>query len=100
MNLQIKSDVFDIVDRLKEIDKDYFVVFSLAKSKFELHHATQPMTTYCLTFPFDCLDERCVDLTLKTRRQNKEELIGEMERENEKLTKEKINNLKRRLYGS
>lgn len=100
MNLKIESDVFDIVKRLKEIDNSYFVVFSKAKLKFELHHAIQPITTYCLTFPFDCLDERCIELTLKTRQQNKEKLIKEMEKENERLEKEKINTLKRRLYGS
>lgn len=56
MNIKVEDDVFDIIKRIKEIDKDYFVVFNKEKSKFELHHSTQPLTTYCLTFPYECLD--------------------------------------------
>ncbi len=100
MFFKIDSDVFDITNRLKEIDKDYFIQFNLSKKKFELHHATQPFTTYCLTFPFEQLDERCVNLALKTRWQNREQLFKEMELENEKIEKEKVNTFKRRLYGS
>lgn len=100
MNIKIENDVFDIVKRIKEIDSNYFVVFNKKKLKFELHHSAQPLTTYCLTFPYECLDTRCVDLTYKTRQQNKEKLIKEMEEENEKLEKEKLNTIKRRLYGS
>lgn len=96
----IEDDVFDIVKRIKEIDSDYFVVFNKQKLLFELHHASQPLTSYCLTFPFEHLDVRAVDFVQKTKRQNKDKLIKEMEEENEKLEKEKINTFKRRMYGS
>lgn len=100
MNLNIESDVFDIVARLKEIDSDYYVVWNESKTKFELHHNSQPLTSYCLTFPYNTLDARCVDLALKTRAQNRDKLLREMNLENEKAEKEQVNNLKRRLYGS
>lgn len=92
MKIPIKSDVFDIVNRLCEIDHTYFVVFDTKKQKFELHSSNQPFGTYCLTIPYECLDERTITLALKTRSQNKDALIAEMEQNNQKI--------QRSLYGS
>ncbi len=89
-SFEITSDCLDIVKRIKEIDEDYFVVFDLSENKFQLHNHSQWKNTYCLTFPFDALDERAYFLTLKTRVQNSDKLFAEMEEENKKLEKAKI----------
>lgn len=103
-SFEIESDCLDIIKRIKAIDEDYFVVFDLDKKKFELHNKSQGGNTYCLTFPFDTLDERAVTLVLKTRVQNSDALFEEMQRENEKQEKDNIkkiwNDFKETLYDS
>lgn len=103
-SFEIESDCLDIIKRIKAVDEDYFVVFDLDKKKFELHNKSQGGNTYCLTFPFDSLDERAVTLVLKTRVQNSDALFEEMQRENEKQKKDNIkkiwNDFKETLYDS
>lgn len=103
-SFEIESDCLDIIKRIKAVDEDYFVVFDLDKKKFELHNKSQGGNTYCLTFPFDTLDERAVTLVLKTRVQNSDALFEEIQRENEKQEKDNIkkiwNDFKETLYDS
>lgn len=103
-SFEIESDCLDIIKRIKAVDEDYFVVFDLDKKKFELHNKSQGGNTYCLSFPFDSLDERAVTLVLKTRVQNSDALFEEMQRENEKQEKDNIkkiwNDFKETLYDS
>lgn len=87
MLIKIYEDVFDITTRLKEIDNDYFVVFNTEKNKYEVHNKSQK-NTYCLSVPFSGLDSRTIDLTLKTRRENIDKLLKEIEQNNEKIEKE------------
>mgnify|MGYP004642250925 FL=1 len=103
-SFEIESDCLDIIKRIKAVDEDYFVVFNMDKKKFELHNKSQGGNTYCLTFPFNILDERAVTLVLKTRVQNSDALFEEMQRENEKQEKDNIkkiwNDFKETLYDS
>lgn len=103
-SFEIESDCLNIIKRIKAVDEDYFVVFNLDKKKFELHNKSQGGNTYCLTFPFDTLDERAVTLVLKTRVQNSDAIFEEMQRENEKQEKDNIkkiwNDFKETLYDS
>lgn len=103
-SFEIESDCLEIIKRIKAVDEDYFVVFDLDKKKFELHNKSQGGNTYCLTFPFDTLDERAVTLVLKTRVQNSDALFEEIQRENEKQEKDNIkkiwNDFKETLYDS
>lgn len=87
MLIKIYEDVFDITTRLKEIDKDYFVVFNTQKNKYEVHNKSQK-NTYCLSVPFSGLDSRTIDLTLKTRRENIDKILKEIEQNNEKIEKD------------
>lgn len=102
-SFEIESDCLDIIKRIKEIDKDYFVMFNPNKNKFELHNRAQKYS-YCLTFPFSQLDERAYLLTLKTRVQNSDLLFQEMEKENKLLEQRKIksvlNDFKEKIYDS
>lgn len=103
-SFEIYSDCQDIIKRLKEIDKDYFVVYNISRKTFELHNCGQEEGTFCLTLPFDCLDERTIDLTLKTQSQKRDELIRELDAENERLEKSRkkniLNEVEARLYES
>lgn len=99
---EIESDCLDIIKRLKEIDEDYFVKFEPSSQTFQLHNRSQKKNTFCLAFPFDTLDERAIDLTLKTRVQNSDEIFREIEESNRELeiskTKQILNDFKEQLY--
>lgn len=101
---EIESDCLDIIKRLRAIDKDYFVLFNSDNHKFELHNHAQGKGTYCLTFPFDVLDERAVTFTKKTRVQNSDAIFQEMEAENRALERAKakqiLNDFEEKLYDS
>lgn len=101
---KIESDCLDIIKRIKSIDKNYFVVFDLDLKQYQLHNSGQFHNSYCLTFPFDCLDERAYLHVLKTRVQNSDSLFEEIDRQNKLLEKKQINqvlnNFKERFYDS
>lgn len=85
MKINVKDDVLDIVNRIKQIDSSYFIIYDTNKNIYELHCLEQPLSTFCLTL-YDKLDERSVNKTLKTRKQNKDALIEEIEKNNAKIS--------------
>lgn len=79
--MEIKNDLFDIAARIREIDPRYFVVYDEKTKKYQLHsHTERP--TFILAFPYDKLDCRAITHTLKTRAENLDNLIEEIERHN------------------
>lgn len=88
----IKHDVFNIIKRLKKIDKNYFIVYNLNSKKFEVHHKASTNTLQ-LVLPYTNLDKRTLDLVLKTSVENQKKLLDEMEQNNKKLETEKQNRL-------
>ena len=101
MKIKVFSDNFFITSRLKEIDRSYFILYDTNSQKFEVHSSGQFGNSYCLTLPFDVLDERAVDHVLKTRVQNKDEILKELDRQNDllekKAIKEQINKIEEAL---
>lgn len=97
MKIKLKSDNLFITDRLKEIDNSYFVLYDTKTKKYQLHSDCQSETSYCLTFPFNSLDNRAIDFALKSRVQNKKKIFDEIEKENEKFIKSKIKESKNLL---
>ena len=93
MLIEIENDVYFIVDRLREIDEDYQIFFNTKRKVFEVHHKGQIGDSYCLTVPYKTLDKRTLDLVNKTKRENCEKLLLEMERENRKLEDKRFNEL-------
>lgn len=82
----IENDLFGIGDRLKAIDPAYFVVYNRGRGRFEVHNSRQRRRdTLALAVPYRSLDARTVSLTLKTRRENIEKLVAEMELNNKRL---------------
>lgn len=100
----IQSDTYYICERLKEIDSSYFIVFNFEKNKFEIHSSEQKGDSYCLTIPYDVLDERTINLVKKTRAINVDKLIEEMDKENDikqrQREKDAVNCLKEVMYDS
>ena len=85
MYIEIKTDPYFVSQRLKEIDQSYYLVFNVLRGKYEVHSSAQVGCSYCLTSPFEGLDERLLDLTKKTRRENLRQLLKEIDEENKKL---------------
>lgn len=69
MNIKIEDDVFDITKRIKEIDDGYYIEYNCKRKLYELHNFNQ-LNSYCLTIPFDNLDDRVLDLILYTNISN------------------------------
>lgn len=78
MKIKITSDVFDITKRLKKIDESYYVLFDTKKKMYELHSNCQK-ESFCLSLPFECLDNRTIEKTLKTKVENRKALFAELE---------------------
>ncbi len=97
MLIEIKSDPLFVTNRLKEIDQDYFLVFNTIKHKYEVHNHNQIGCTYCLTYPNPALDERLIELVKKTRRENIDELMKEIDKANKKIEQEFIKSQKEKM---
>ena len=77
--IEIRQDVFDIADRLKEIDGDYFPVYNLTKRRFEIHHRGR-RDTLQLVLPYPSLDIRARQRVRETRREWVENMLRDIER--------------------
>ena len=84
MKIKIQHDVFNIVNRIKQINAGYFVMFNTKNQKFEIHNKNYK-NTLCLTLPFNQLDCRAIEYVLKS--QNVEQMLAEIENNNLKIEK-------------
>lgn len=82
MKIKLMHDVFNISKRIKEIDKYYYIVFNTLAKKFEVHNSMQIGSSFCLTLPFDELDERTIDYVYKTKSENIDKILEQIEKEN------------------
>ena len=96
--IKIYSDVYFICQRLKKIDKSYEVYFNCEENSYEVHSKSQIKNSYCFKVPYDQLDSRTLDYAVKTRIENRDKLLEEIELQNnllyEKNLKEQVNLLK------
>ena len=93
MKIKIDCDVFDIVNRIKQIDDGYFVMFNTDSKKFEIHNKNTK-NSYCLTIPYTQLDVRTIELIEKTHVKNYKKIVEELEVNNEKIQKNALKELK------
>ncbi len=86
----IEHDPLFICQRLKEIDKSYFVLFNCNKKQFEVHSSEQFGGSYCFTVRTGALDERVITYALRTRQEKQAEIIAEIDRDNQRLEKSRV----------
>lgn len=86
--IQIKTDLFDIAKRLKEIDNHYKLYYNNKLKRYEVHAYG---ALQCVV-PYKYLDARTLLHIRKTRIENREVFLKELEEEN--LIKEKIQQIK------
>ena len=82
MKIRIFHDVYNISQRIKNLDRYYFILFNTSKGKFEVHNSSQLDSTYCLTLPFNQLDERTLTYVYQTMSTNIEKILENIENEN------------------
>jgi MFS superfamily sulfate permease-like transporter len=87
----ITEDTFDIAKRLKQIDNNYILKFNLHKKQYEVFYKESDKHILQLVLPFKELDKRTIDYVNKTRVQNIEKLIKNIQKQNEKLEKDAQN---------
>lgn len=85
MKIKILFDVYNIAKRIKSIDRDYYVVYDTSKQLFEIHNSNQVGSTYCLTIPYNQLDERALKLVRKNQSANIDEILEQIENDNKHL---------------
>ncbi|MFQ6752143.1 MAG: hypothetical protein ACLRFL_01070 [Clostridia bacterium] len=88
MKINISHDVYNISNRVKCIDRDYYVVYDTIKMKYEVHNSSQIGSSYCLTLPYDALDVRALDYINMTRVSNIDDILFRLDRDNVALDSE------------
>ena len=84
----VKTSALNIPERLKQIDKGYFLVFNHRSKEFEVHHREQRDNTFCLNIPYKELDVRTLELVKRTRMEYAKQIFKEMEENNLKIERE------------
>lgn len=85
MLIEIKNDVYFVLSRLQEIDKNYRIYYNTKRKVFEIHNKAQLWGSYSLTVPYGVLDPRVVELVRKTRVENSKKIFAEIDAQNEKI---------------
>lgn len=81
------KDIFNIHQRIREIDDGYRIFYNTKLSRFEIHNLNQKKDTFALVVPYDQIDARVITLVRKSRVENFDKIINEIEESNEKILK-------------
>ena len=87
---RIENDVLDIAARLREIDDGYFIVYNGLFRRLEVHNQKQRGNTFCLVVPSNRLNARTVELVRKTRAENADRLLTEIDEHNARVENEAL----------
>lgn len=98
MKFLIKNDLFDIFERIKNYDNNYFIVFDTDLSKFKVYtdkfqidktpeYIEGNKLYYVLTFPYKELDVRSIQYLYQTEIKNVDLLIKNLNLQNDILEK-------------
>lgn len=93
MKIKIESDVFDITNRIKDLDENYFILFDDSKNSFEVHNHNQP-DSYCFTSKYNSLDSRIIDEINMLNIANIDNIINEIDKNNAIIEQNNINESK------
>lgn len=85
--ININSDVFDITNRIKEIDSGYFVVYNTNTRNFEIHNTKQNGSTFCITCDTG-LNATVITKLRKSKIENIDKILREIDENNAKYEKE------------
>lgn len=81
MKIIIENDVFDIANRLKEIDETYYILYDKIKCRYEVW-SKDIVNILCFVVPYNTLDARTIMYAQKTNSNNAQKLFEEIEKNN------------------
>ena len=90
----ITADLFNISNRLKKIDKNYFIIFNHVKKVYEVHYKNQSGSTFCFSVEKKYLNSEVITKAHKTNVRNAKGLLSEIFENNKKLSEKSENYLK------
>ena len=90
MEIRIRNDLYDIADRLKEIDPHYEVCFDTGRQKYIL----KAFGILQAVLPYDELDQRTLGYVYYTRRGNALNVLSDVDRYNERRERENVRKVK------
>ena len=82
---EIKSNVYHIPERLKEIDPSLFVVWNNKNKRIELHSTENKGNTFYMALPFNELDSRTIDYVHHNMRIREQGLLKHIDAHNRTL---------------
>ena len=103
MKILVKSDNFDICNRVKKFDCTYRVVYNNNNDKYEIYSTRLGISveivsgvplSYVCTIPYNQLDARTINYLYDTSIDNIESIIDKIEADNNKLEREYQTKLK------
>lgn len=86
MRIRIKNDLYDIADRIKEINPDYEIFYDTEKEKFILMKGKFVSSI----LPYKTLDARTLDYVYETRPENSDKLLSEIDSYNERKRRDSV----------
>lgn len=85
---EIKSNVYHIPERLKEIDPTFFVAWNNKKQRIEIHCSENKGNTLYMVVPFNELDSRIIDHVKQNMKLRDYGLLKVIEENNRRLEQE------------
>ena len=95
----VNSDALGIIERIKKWNSKYDIYYNLKSKKYMLYlfeNEFKP-SVYCLTYPFNTIDERMYFYTLQSEIQNRKAYLKEIEESNALLLKKEQNKIKNQM---
>lgn len=92
----VTHDLFNIANRLKSVDRRYKLFFNRKRNRFEIY-ANGAMQ---MALPFERLDARTLDYARKTRLENLEKIMAEIEKENARIEIENARKLRDKILAA
>ena len=86
MKIKIKNDLFDIAARMREIDPAYEIYFDTDLQKYVVWAFGIRQTV----LPYDELDIRALEYIIRTRRENAEKVLQEIDEYNRRREREEV----------
>lgn len=103
MKILVKSDTYDICNRIKKFDSSYRLVFDTVANAYEIYSTKLHLDveliggvplSYVLRIPYQELDERIIKYLYDTSTDNIESIIHDIETNNQQIEQENDTKLK------
>ena len=94
MKILVKSDVYNICNRIKKFDSSYCIVFNCVNGRYEIYSSrllqsveliSGKLLSYVCCLPYTELDERAIDYLYSTSVERIDDIIDMIDMENKKL---------------